>query len=254
MTKNVIVLVFSLLMLPQLSFSQKTDSTKKPYHFGGTITATQNGISLIPSFSLSKPALLFDMNMGNKKLTFEPLFRFATDGKPWAFVFWFRYKVITDKKFRLSIGAHPSYVFKTITTSINGIATNVIQASRYAAGDIAPNYFVSKNTSVGLYYLYSHGLDKTSVQNTHFITVNSNFSYIKITGSVYAKLNPQLYYLRQDGKDGFYFTNALTLAHKKFPFSVQTIINKAIRTSIGGKNFVWNASLIYSFNKNYARQ
>lgn len=247
------VFVIVLLLLAGHSFSQNSDSTKTLVHFGGTITATQNGISLIPSFSLGKPAVMFDLNVGGKRLTFEPFFRFGTNGKPWSIIFWWRYKIITGEKFKLSIGAHPSFVFRTTSVNINGTATNIIQANRYAAGDLTPTYFISKNISAGIYYLYSHGLDKTAVQNTHFLTLNSNISNIKLAGKVFARFNPQVYYLKQDRNDGFYFTYSLTINRKNFPLSVQTIMNKVIRTSIPGRNFVWNASIIYSFNKNYAR-
>jgi hypothetical protein len=148
-------------------------------------------------------------------------------------------------------GAHPSYVFRTVTADHNGTPVKINRADRYAAIDIAPSYFFSKYSSIGFYYLYSHGLDKTSVQNTHFITLNANFTHINLPGKFYAKFNPQVYYLNQSGQAGFYFTQSLTLAHARFPISIQTIMNKAIHTNITGNDFVWNASLIYQFNKNY---
>jgi hypothetical protein len=234
--------------------SQTKDTTQRISHFGGTITATQNGISLIPSFSLGRPAVMFDMNMGGKKLTFEPFFRFGMDGKPWSFIFWFRYKFVNNSKLRISIGAHPSYVFRTIDMNTNGIAVNINRADRYAAMDLTPTVAVSKNSTVGVYYLYSHGLDKTSVQNTHFITLNANFSHIKLTGNFYAKFNPQLYYLNMAGKDGFYATHSFTVAHNKLPLSVQTVMNRAFKTEIAGERFVWNLSLLYNFNKTYVRR
>ncbi|MEQ1799703.1 MAG: hypothetical protein ABL872_17230 [Lacibacter sp.] len=254
MQKKTGLALIVLLLLAQFSFSQSSDITTKIAHFGGTITATQNGISLIPSFSLGRPAVMFDLNVGNKKLSFEPFFRFGTNGKPWSFIFWWRYKVVNSEKFKMSIGAHPSFVFRTVPFTANGATVNTIQANRYAAGDLTPTYFISKTISVGVYYLYSHGLDKTSVQNTHFLTLNSSFSNSKLPGKLFVKFTPQVYYLNQDTKDGFYFTYSLTLGRKNFPLSAQTIMNKAIRTSIPGKDFVWNASIIYSFNKNYVRQ
>ncbi|MBY0479333.1 MAG: hypothetical protein K2Q24_16920 [Chitinophagaceae bacterium] len=232
------------------TLGQQKDSIPRMVHFGGTITATQNGISLIPSFSLNRPAVLFDLNMGGKKLTFEPFLRFGTNGKPWAFVFWFRYKVATGNKFKMSIGAHPSYVFRNIS---NPPVPDAVQVSRFAAIDFTPTFIVAKNISVGVYYLTSKGIDKSSVRYTHFITLNANFSHLKIAGKVYAKFNPQVYYLNMAGSDGFYVTHSLTLAHEKFPVSLQTIMNKAIRTEIAGNSFVWNLSAIYSFNKNYVR-
>lgn len=253
MSSSKIFLLVAAFILSVSVFGQLKDSTRNNFHVGGTITATQNGISLIPSFSLGRPALMFDMNVGGKRLTFEPFFRFGTNGKPWAFIFWWRYKLLSTGRFRMSIGAHPSYVFRTVTMNTNGVPVDINRADRYAAIDFTPTLFATKNISVGVYYLYSHGLDKTSVQNTHFLTLNANFSHIKLPGEFFAKFNPQVYYLNQDGRDGVYYTHSLTLSRQKFPFSVQTIMNKTIRTDIGGKDFVWNLSLLYSFNRNYAR-
>ena len=254
MKKKRYVQFLLLLFITTQAFTQTADSSKPVMHIGGTITATQNGISLIPSFSLGRPAVMFDLNMGGKKLTFEPFFRFGMDGKPWAFVFWWRYKFINHSKFRMSIGAHPSYVFRTIPMNTNGTTVNINRADRYAAMDLTPSIVVSKNKTVGVYYIYSHGLDKTSVQNTHFITLNANFSHIKIAGKLYAKFVPQVYYLNMAGRDGFYATHSLTLEYEKFPVSLQTIMNKAFRTEIAGNSFLWNMSVIYSFHKNYVRQ
>ncbi|MBP6686424.1 MAG: hypothetical protein KA160_01095 [Lacibacter sp.] len=244
-------LLCSLLLFTGLSsVAQNSDSTKKNVHFGGTITATQNGISLIPSFSLNRPAVMFDFNMGGKKLTFEPFLRFGTNGKPWSFIFWWRYKVVTGNKFKMSIGAHPSFVFRTIS---NPPVPDAVQVSRFAAIDFTPTVTVAKNINVGVYYLFSKGLDKSSVRYTHFITANANFSHIGLGKMLYIKFVPQIYYLNMAGRDGFYVTHSLTLAANKFPISLQTIMNKAIRTEIAGNSFVWNASVIYSFNKNYVR-
>jgi hypothetical protein len=254
---NRFFLFISSLMLCILFSStiaaQTKDSAQRISHFGGTITATQNGISLIPSFSLGRPAVMFDLNMGGKKLTFEPFLRFGMDGKPWAFIFWFRYKFINTSKFRMSIGAHPSYVFRTIDMNTNGTTIKINRADRYTAMDLTPTVVVSKNTTFGVYYLYSHGLDKTSVQNTHFVTLNANFTHIKLAGNFYGKFNPQLYYLNMAGKDGFYATHSFTVAHNKFPLSVQTVMNRAFKTEIAGDRFVWNMGLLYNFNKNYVR-
>ena len=245
---TLLCLLLLLAVIP--SFSQHNDSTGKIAHFGGTITATQNGISLIPSFSLNRPAVMFDFNMGGKKLTFEPFLRFGMDGKPWAFIFWWRYKVVTGDKCKMSIGAHPSFVFRTIS---NQPVPDAVQVSRYAAIDFTPTVTVAKNINLGVYYLFSKGLDKSSVRYTHFITANANFSHIGLGKTLYVKFVPQIYYLNMAGRDGFYLTHSLTLAANKFPISLQTIMNKAIRTEIAGNSFVWNASVIYSFNKNYVR-
>ena len=255
MQKNTGLLVFVLLMLSHFSFSQKADSTKSRYHIKGAVTVTNKGISLVPTFTLGKPAVLFDLSMGKKKLFFEPQLKFSLGGKPWAFLFWWRYKLVTNNRFAFTLGIHPALNFRTETYLVNGVSNTVMVTRRYLASELVPNFFLSKNTSVGLYYLYSRGIDKGTVRITHFLTVNSNFSHIKLTNEFFARFTPQFYYLRLDGNDGFYFTYTLTLAKKNFPLTIQSIINKTIHTDItASKNFVWNASLIYSFNKKYVQQ
>ncbi len=100
---------FSFLLFTLYSFAQTIDTTQTPSFFRGQITATNNGISLIPNFSLNKPAALFDLSIGKGRLSFDPMFRFGLDGKPWTLIFWFRYKVVDQRRFTLGIGAHPPF-------------------------------------------------------------------------------------------------------------------------------------------------
>jgi hypothetical protein len=252
MQKHAVLLVLILSIICHFSFSQKADSANNVFHFAGAVTVTNKGISLVPTFTLGKPAAIFDLSMGKRKLYFEPQLRFALEGKPWSFLFWWRYRLLNKNRMALTLGAHPAMNFKTETWSENGTSKNAIVMRRYLAGELAPNYFISRNVSVGLYYLYSHCFDKGTAANTHFLTINSNFSRIKLINNVYLRFTPQFYYLNQDGKDGFYFTSAITLARAKFPLSLQSIINKTIQTEVpGSQNFVWNISLIYSFAKKY---
>jgi hypothetical protein len=239
------------------AFSQNTDSTgradsaKTPAHFSAAVAVTNKGISLVPTFTLGKPAIIFNMNLGKRKLSFEPELRFALEGKPWSFLFWWRYKLLKTKKISVRLGAHPALNFRTESVSVNGTAKDVIVSRRYLAAELVPNFQVSKNVSVGFYYLYSRCLEKDAARNTHFLTVNSNISNIKLGRQLFARFTPQLYYLKQDKLDGFYITSSLTLAHRKFPVAVQYIVNKTIRSDIKSQNFVWNLSLIYTFDKKY---
>src|SRR6266498_727558 len=243
---------FALLNLAHFSFSQKTDSTKSISHFSGTVSITNNGISLIPTFSLGKPATIVNLSMGKGKLSFEPELRFALEGKPWSFLFWWRYKLVTTDKWKINIGAHPALNFRTIIDSSGGVKKDVIVSRRYLAGELSPNYLLSKNVSVGMYYLYSLGIDKDATRNTHFLTLNANVSNIRLSKQFSIRVTPQLYYLKQDARDGFYVTSAFTLSKRNFPLSMSTIVNKTIQSDIlGSKNFVWNATLTYSFNKKY---
>src|SRR6478736_3950011 len=120
MRKSTILITIVFVTLSHLSFSQQADSTKPVFHFGGAALVTNNGISLIPTFSLGKPAVIFDIYMAKRKLSFEPEFRFSLEGKPWAFLFWWRYKLVEGEKFKFNIGAHPAMNFRIVTAEVNG--------------------------------------------------------------------------------------------------------------------------------------
>jgi len=257
MKKKPVKKTLLLILLFNISFkvfSQTPEIKETPSHFNGAITATNNGISFIPTFSLGKPAVIFDLSIG-KRLSFDPQFRFALEGKPWSFLFWWRYKLITNDKFRLTAGAHPALSFKTqVITTENG-TKEFINVQRYLAGELSPNYFISKDVSIGFYYLFSHCFEKDGTGYTNFLTFNANFSSINLTKQYYLRFNPQIYYLKMDKSEGYYFSSSMTLAKRDFPISVSALINKVIKTEISAsKNFVWNASLIYTFNNNYIKK
>jgi hypothetical protein len=192
------------------------------------------------------------MSLGGPRFSIDPDIRFSWNGKPWTFLFWARYKLFTEGKFRMTTGAHLGMNFRTTKLSINDIPTENSVVKRYLATELAPNYFVTKNINIGSYYLYSHGIDNGTVKNTHFVTLNSNFYRIPVSKQFYLQAVPQVYYLYQDGNDGYYFNSTFTVAKQNFPWAISSIINKELRSNVpGSKDFNWNVSLVYSFNRNY---
>jgi hypothetical protein len=242
-------------LMAAMAHAQDPQADPQDRHIGGALTVTNNGISLLPTFSLGKPAAIFDLTVGGEKLSFDPQFRFALDGKPWSLIFWWRYQWVNNDKFKMRVGAHPAFMFRTVPVTINGENAEIFEALRYVAGEFSPNYYLTKHITLGLYYLYGHGFQGNAVQNSHFLTLNSQFSRIRLSGRFYLKFHPQVYYLRMDSDDGFYITASLSLNRSDFPLSAQTIVNQTLTTTIpGGDAFVWNLSLIYAFHHEYARK
>ena len=257
------LLLFVVLIGANRAFSQKTDSTgitsistSTPQQTIGRFSAgasvTNNGISLIPSFSLGKPAAIFDLTVGNKRLSFEPQFRFALTGRPWSFLFWWRYKLLKVNNFTFNVGAHPSVVFREKTYVVNGDPEKAIVEQQYLAAEFVPNLALSKTVSIGAYYLVSHGFDKGTAKLTNFIALRSTFSRINLSNKLYLSFTPQVFYLRMDDRGGFYANSTLVLAKRNFPFSISSVMSKTIHSDIiGAKPFIWNISLNYLINKNY---
>jgi hypothetical protein len=73
-----LVILFSLYFID----CKAQDESNKSTCFGGSFGLNNNGIALLPTFSLNKPAGFLMLNVGNR-LTFEPEFHFSLDGKPW---------------------------------------------------------------------------------------------------------------------------------------------------------------------------
>src|SRR5215468_11181833 len=121
MQKKIVLLIVVFSLITHFVFSQGIDSTKNIFHFKGAVTVTNKGISLVPTFTLGKPAAIFDLSMGKKKFFFEPQFKFSLAGKPWAFLFWWRYKLVTTSKFAFTAGVHPALSFRTDSFIVNGV-------------------------------------------------------------------------------------------------------------------------------------
>jgi len=229
------------------------DSTKVDRHFSGNITVTQNGISLLPNLSLGKPALIMEYSLGSKKYAFEPQLRFSLDGKPWSFIFWFR-KKMQFQKFNLNLGTHPSIVFRRQTTeNANGELIEKLDVQQYLVGEIAPSYRVSKNVTVGMYYLGSYAWINAPVNHTQFMTINAVINNIKLPGDFRLRIFPQVYFLKMDALEGTYATENITISHPKSPFFINSILNEKFSSSIPGKDFNWNISLGYSFNTDWKK-
>lgn len=241
-----IFLAFNLV-----SFAQESDSIKAPVRFGGTVTITNNGISLIPNLTLGKPAAMFDMTLG-RRVTFEPQFRFSLEGKPWTFILWWRYRLHEGKKLRINIGAYPAFAFRNKSFVEDNLSKENIIVQRYLAGEIYPNLLLSKNISTGIYLLHAYGVEKDAIKNTSLLAFRLNFSDVRLTEKYFIRFFPQVYYLRMDENEGFYYTSSVTVARRNFPVSVSSMLSTPFRTSIAqDKKIIWNISLAYVFGKEY---
>jgi hypothetical protein len=255
MHKIKIAFVATLLFIfSQKAFSQQSDSlqqlAKKTTTFSGSVGITNNGFSIVPTFSLNSPATITQLSIRKNKFSFDPDFRFTINFKKGGMVFWFRYHLITKKKYSLRIGSHPAFNFALRNVTENGVTTQITQARRFIANEIAQNYQIRPNWGINLYYLNGNGLQKDGPILLHFVNLATVISNIKVGGNFRMTLIPAVYYLNIDGKDGQYFTATGVLSNKKLPLSISSSVNQIIKTNIGGgKDFLWNVGLNYHFNK-----
>lgn len=228
------------------------DSTKKEIQFATTALITNNGISVVPIFTLGKPAAIINFTVG-RKFTFEPEFRVSLEGKPWSFIYWFRYKLAKTPKLTWSIGAHPAIIFKTIPVTINGNNEQVLRAQRFVAAEMAQNYRFNKHVNLGFYYLVGAGSVENKTKPTNLLTLRGGYNNVDLGKGFIAGVNSQLIYLFTNGEEGSYVNASVTLTHKQSPVTLSYFYNKPINTSItGGKDPVWNVAATYAFNKMFS--
>lgn len=247
--------VFALLLTLTSLAQSETDSTQKPLNIKGSVGLTNNGISIIPTFSLNAPATIINFYINKNRLSFEPDVRLTLDGRKGGMLFWFRYKFIKDKKFNLSAGIHPAYNFQLRTVTDGNKSWDITQARRFIAYEVAPSFVVSKHVSFAPYLLRGMGLQKDGPVSTYFLAFNTNISNIALGKDLRFSWTPQFFYLYLDGQEGFYMANFLRLSHRKSPFSLQSVMNKEIKSNlVGSKNFAWNIILSYSFGQQFIRK
>ena len=243
--------IYILFFFSTGAYAQETSPVVPTGQFGGIITATNNGVSIIPSFTLGRPALLFDLSLSGERFSFDPMLRFGMDGKPWSFVFWGRYKAIKDKRFTLSLGAHPAFIFQERIVKVNGKEEIMFVSQRFLAMEVVPTYKISNRLSVGLYYLQGHGLNPIPPQNSNFLALNTVISGLPLGGGFNMRVNPQLFYLKVDDDSGTYVTSNFTVSKPGFPIGFQGLVNQKIKSSIPGDDLIWNVGLIYIFSTPY---
>jgi hypothetical protein len=249
-----LVFFFVILVFSSIFHLQAQEKTTPTGQFGGVITATNNGVSIIPSFTLGRPALLFDLSLSGERFSFDPMLRFGMDGKPWSFVFWGRYKAIKDKPFTLTVGAHPAFIFAERIVKVNGREETMFVSQRFLAMEIAPMYKFSNRLSMGLYYLRGHGFNPIPPDNSNFIALNTVISGIPVGGGFNMRINPQLFYLKVDDDSGTYATSNFTVTKPGFPIGFQGLVNQKIKSSIPGDDFIWNVGLLYIFSTPYQKK
>ncbi len=248
-----LLLIFANFFVSTSLIAQEQTPAKPTGQFGGVITATNNGVSIIPSFTLGRPALLFDLSLSGERFSFDPMLRFGMDGKPWSFVFWGRYKAIKDKPFTLTLGAHPAFIFAERIVKVNGREEKMFVSQRFLAMEVAPMYKFSKRLSMGLYYLRGHGFNPIPPDNSNFLALNTVVSNIPVGGDFNLRVNPQLFFLKVDDNSGTYITSNFTVSKPGFPIGFQGLVNQKIKSSIPGDDFIWNVGLLYIFSTPYLK-
>jgi hypothetical protein len=244
---------FCLVLFSQILVAQNENSAApKINNFTAAVTIQSKGISTIPNLTLGRPAIAFDLKLG-RKLTFEPQFRFALDGKPWAMVFWWRYYQSIGDKFKVTYHTNYSLSYKTINSyTSTGSSQEMIRTTRYLVGAIEPNYRINNYVGVGAYLFYNYGMETFITRNTYMVSFRPTFSNIPIVKDVTLSIVPEIYSLIMDKDEGVFLNSRFLIRKKNFPLAFSGLINKPLKSTIPSDyDFLWNVGLTYTFTNKY---
>lgn len=243
--------LFSLSIYPLL-WSQSADTSVINSTFSGALGITNNGFSIIPTFSLNSPAAVIAVSWRTNRFSFEPDIRLTPDVKKGGMLWWLRYRLIEKQKFSLRVGAHPAFTLINRSDTELGETKDITEMLRFVAFEVVPGYQINQHWGVSAMYLEGHALQKHGPQLTRVLFLNLNLTEIALSNSLRVHAFPSVYYLFTDGYRGTYGTVTGVLAHKKWPFSLQSTINQTFSSDLpDNKEFLWNVTLNYNFNKTY---
>lgn len=222
--------------------------------YSGSIGVTTNGFSIIPSFSLNSPAIVSVLTWRKNKFSISPDIRLTPGLSKGGMLLWFRYFPVQRKHFVLRVGTHPALNFQFRDIVTNGKSSTITQMRRFLAWEVSPTFTLSNNWTVGVYYLQGNGLQLDGPRTTHFVTLNTSLSKIRISPLLRFSLIGAVYYLNLDGYEGQYLTATAILSNLKFPVSLESSINQTFKANLpGNRQFMWNVTLNYNFRKVYRR-
>ncbi len=250
--KSLYIICFSLVF--SFAVAQSVDSTKNISSFSGSVGFTNNGFSIIPTFSLNSPAFVANLSFRKKKLSFEPDIRLVPTAEKGGLIWWVRYQLVDKKKFGLRVGTHPAFTLIRRTDTENGTTKEITEMLRFLAFEVVPSYQINNKFGLSAMYLQGNGLQKHGPQLTRVLFLNTNITNIGLSKNLSFNLFPSIYFLYTDGNRGDYLTVTGALFHKKLPFSLQSTINQTFKSDIpNNQNFMWNVTLNYNFKKIYRK-
>ena len=167
-------ILFFILIISKTIFAQSSDSTKNISSFSGSVGFTNNGFSIIPTFSLNHSAFVANLSFKKKKFSFEPDIRLVPDAKNGGMLWWLRYQLVDNKKFGFRIGTHPAFTLIKRTDIEDGTSKEITEMLRFIAFEAVPSYQFNKNFGVSAMYLQGNGLQNHGPQLTRVLFLNSN--------------------------------------------------------------------------------
>lgn len=244
---NPILLLLGMyfLCIPS-SFSEvKKDTIPQSAKFSGVIQVTNNGISLVPAFSLDQPALLAFLDVSKKRFSYSPQFSYNYNARPWFMNQWLRYRLVEGKKidFRTSVGY--AFLYKTTEELNAGSANEIIKIDRNVISELLLTYKMTSNNSLSLSHL--HGTPTSSYGITlDLLTLGATLGGIRLGKQFEMTVSPSVFYLNYTGgNEGVFSTQNIMIKKPKSAFGLSFQATEPLmKRNLVVKDFNWNVALV----------
>ena len=173
MRSRTVVLV--LAMMPALVHpvaAQDSVKVAPPTVLGGALTLTRRASPWFPASRWESRRRPRHLDRA-RRTELRAAVPHGSHGKPWAFLFWGRYRLLDRGPLHVTIGAHPALSFRSSSVTIGGVERDVIVARRYLAGELFAAYTLSRHIAVGPYYLASHAFENDVARTTQFLAARA---------------------------------------------------------------------------------
>ena len=230
------------------------DTLYKPWKATHILEVNNNGISIVPAFSLGRPAMMYLGRIGNERFQFEPEVRMSYDAEPWSMIFWARYKAPQIGKWSFTAATQYALLYAPVENDINGTIVRSFMSNRYTAVQGTAYRPLKNNFGFSAYSLAAVGMDKgaslSPVVLTGVVLIAPNFNL----GPIALNLRPQLYHLNMRGPQGIFYAVNYKLPINK-EWSITGIITQPIikDEELTVAPFIWNIGLNYTLNHTHNR-
>ena len=240
-----IFLFFIFTLTATIVFAtEKSDSTKNPLKFSGSVGLNSNGISPIPVFALGEPAIAATLAVEKGRFSYDPTLSFNLELKPWFIDNWFHYKLIYMPKFELRAGVNIGSFFSDFELTTQTIR----QVQRYFAFELAGTYKIKDKSSLGLMFWHDRGADPGTIKG-YFINFIYDRSDIRLGKHVFMDINIQTFVIDYtENNDGFFISPKVSFGTKYIPvFLFYQGIHTITSNISPNPGFQWTVGMGYAF-------
>lgn len=245
-----LVLLFLMLSV-SISYSYarvNSDTTKVSTVFSGSIQLTNNGISLVPAFSLGDPALVAFFEAKRKRFSYCPQFSFDSEGKPWYVNQWLRYQVINNSKISYRSSISYSFLYKPTEEIKDGVAVPIIKTDRNLIFEQLLVKGLTSKTVLVFAHLYGLSVEKGGIK-LNLVTLGTSTKGISLGKKIAMEVSPSIFYLAYTGNnEGLFSTQNIGVRYSKCPVSLGFQATEPLwMKNLNVKSFNWALSAIYTF-------